>query len=272
MTYFGVLGTFILPPLVVLLILVPRDVWRGKAASRLPYAAVLLHVLIAVLYTTPWDNYLVATGVWWYDPALVTGLRIGWVPIEEYTFFVVQTLLTGLWTVELMRWLRPAPNFRPNSSFRAGATMLAGLLWLGALVILLSGWQPGRYLALILVWALLPLALQLAYGADILLANVRLLAAAIIPPTLYLWLVDALAITDGTWTINPAQTTGFRLGPLPVEEMLFFLMTNVIIVYGITLMLSPAGAHRFAGLRTRLRGRPRGAERIPLDIAEESRS
>lgn len=272
MTYFGVLGTFILPPLVVLLILVPRDVWRGRATSRLPYAAVLLHVLIAVLYTTPWDNYLVATDVWWYDPALVTGLRIGWVPIEEYTFFVVQTLLTGLWTVELIRWLRPSPEFRPSGSFRFGAAALAGLLWLGALVMLLSGWQPGRYLALILVWALLPLALQLAYGADILLANVRLLAAAIIPPTLYLWLVDALAITDGTWTINPAQTTGFRLGPLPVEEMLFFLMTNVIIAYGITLMLSPAGAHRFTGLRARLGGRPRGAKRIPFDIAEESRS
>ena len=23
------------------------------------------------VYTTPWDNYLVATNVWWYDPALV---------------------------------------------------------------------------------------------------------------------------------------------------------------------------------------------------------
>ena len=52
--------------------------------------------MVAVLYTTPWDNYLVATGVWWYDPHLVAGLVLGWVPIEEYTFFILQTLAMGL--------------------------------------------------------------------------------------------------------------------------------------------------------------------------------
>ena len=35
--------------------------------------ALIVLVLIAVIYTTPWDNYLVATEVWWYDPASVTG-------------------------------------------------------------------------------------------------------------------------------------------------------------------------------------------------------
>ena len=62
-----------------------------------------LLVLIAVAYTTPWDNYLVATNVWWYDESLVTGLKLGWVPIEEYTFFVLQTLMTGLWTLAVMQ-------------------------------------------------------------------------------------------------------------------------------------------------------------------------
>jgi lycopene cyclase domain-containing protein len=59
--------------------------------------AIGLHVVIALVYTTPWDNYLVATNVWWYDPELVTGIVIGWVPIEEYTFFILQPILGGLW-------------------------------------------------------------------------------------------------------------------------------------------------------------------------------
>ena len=70
--------------------------------------------IIALLYTTPWDNYLVATGVWWYDPALVTGLTLGWVPIEEYTFFILQTLLAGLWLAFLARRL----EFKDQSSPR----------------------------------------------------------------------------------------------------------------------------------------------------------
>ena len=32
--------------------------------------------MIAVVYTTHWDNYLVATRVWWYDPALVSGIGV----------------------------------------------------------------------------------------------------------------------------------------------------------------------------------------------------
>jgi len=263
-TYFGVLATFILPPLLVLLVLVPADVWRaalgrGEVRHLRAYAAVLLHVAIAVLYTTPWDNYLVATNVWWYDPALVTGLRIGWVPIEEYTFFVVQTLLTGLWALALMRWaFRPAP-VRADDGLHRRATLIGAVVWGVSVALLVSGWQPGRYLALILVWALPPLMLQLFFGADILRANWKLLTAAILPPTLYLWLVDALASTDGTWTINPAMTTGLRVGPLPVEEMLFFLMTNVIVTFGITLMLSEAGQGRLADIARRLRDRSRQA-------------
>ncbi|MBN2146972.1 MAG: lycopene cyclase domain-containing protein, partial [Anaerolineales bacterium] len=100
MTYLGVLLTFIAPPLLALVLWVPQDVWRwlfkrGPRPDLLPYQLILLHVGIALVYTTPWDNYLVATGVWWYNPALVTGLRLWYVPVEEYTFFVLQTLLNG---------------------------------------------------------------------------------------------------------------------------------------------------------------------------------
>ena len=112
MTYFGVLLVFILPPLLILAVYVPRELWsklvRRQSISRAmlyPYWVILVHVLLALIYTTPWDNYLVATGVWWYNPALVTGLTLGYVPIEEYTFFIVQTLLTGLWTLAVLRRL-----------------------------------------------------------------------------------------------------------------------------------------------------------------------
>jgi lycopene cyclase domain-containing protein len=110
LTYFGFHLRVLLPPILVLGVLVLRDSRRGK---RLPAVlrrrpaglALLIHVALAVIYTTPWDNYLVATRVWWYDPARVTGVTLGWVPIAEYTFFVLQTVLTGLWLVWLGRRL-----------------------------------------------------------------------------------------------------------------------------------------------------------------------
>jgi lycopene beta-cyclase len=244
MTYFQVLATFILPPLLVLMIVVPRDVWRWLFKRQgqvdwLPYIAVLLHVAIAVIYTTPWDNYLVASNVWWYDPQLVTGLRLGYVPIEEYTFFILQTLLTGFWTLFLMRYIFRGPlHIKRSTKLRLWSGLLVTAAWLISTALLLGGWQPGTYLTLILSWALIPVAIQLFYGADILLANGLLVALAFLTPTIYLWIVDSLSISSGTWTIDPVQTTGFLLGSLPVEEMLFFLMTNVIIAFGITLLLS----------------------------------
>lgn len=266
MTYFGVLARFILPPLIVLAALTVYAAWRaarrGESIRWVPYVAVLVHVLIALAYTTPWDNYLVATGVWWYDPALVTGLRLGYVPIEEYTFFVVQTLMTGLWVISLIRWgLRPSRQ--PGGRAGARLWLSAGLavVWLAFVGVLIAGWQPGRYLALILVWAIPPLFVQSVFGGDILQANWRLLAAAIIPPTLYLWLVDAIAIGSGTWTINPADITGLHIGPLPIEEMTFFLVTNMLITFGITLILAPAGERRLDEIRGWFRRR--GAGKLP---------
>lgn len=244
MTYFGVLLRFIGPPLLALALFTLYEASRGRRMpphfSTWPAWAVLGgHVVVALVYTTPWDNYLVATRVWWYEPSLVTGITLGWVPIEEYTFFVVQTLMAGLW---LLAWMRrmPAPRspFRPNGRVRwisAGAT---GLLWVVGLALLLAGWARGRYMALLLIWFLPPIILQVAFGADILWRYGRLVLLGVLPPFLYLCLVDLLAIGSGTWTINAENTVGLDLGVLPLEEIVFFFVTSVLIGFGILLMLA----------------------------------
>ncbi len=263
MTYFQILAVFILPPLLILALLTPVEVWRwlfARAKNRpapppdwRPYIIIGGHVLLALVYTTPWDNYLVATNVWWYDPNLVTGITIGYVPIEEYTFFVVQTLLTGFWTLALMRTVfREQPGrlrpLRPNQHLRQWSTIVLGAAWLVSTIVLFSGWTPGTYLTLILSWAFIPVLIQFGFGADILWYNRGLLLAAIIPPTLYLWVLDHVALTDGTWVIDPVQTTGIKLGVIPLEEMVFFFMTNVLIGFGVTLMLSPDSQARAKAL------------------------
>jgi lycopene cyclase domain-containing protein len=246
MTYFGFLAQFLVIPILLLAVLTWYDLRRGlalpSALSGWPaWKVVLGHILVALIYTTPWDNYLVATGVWTYHPQLVTGLLLGWVPIEEYTFFVLQPILTGLWLLFLARRLpvetRPLPSMR---QLRRNLLFGLGWVWLGMAAILIAGWQPGAYLALILIWALPPLMLQIGFGANILWRHRRLVLWTLLPVTLYLSLADALAIGSGTWTIDPAQSLPLYLGGvLPVEEFIFFLMTNILLVLGVVLVLSP---------------------------------
>ncbi len=250
MTYFQILALFVGPPVALLGLLAwyggrRKPVWAWGPLVGHAYVAVLVHVVIAVVYTTPWDNYLVATGVWWYDPELVLGLTLGWVPVEEYAFFVLQTLLSGLFLLALMRRTGPPAPARPAPRLRLGAVGIAALIWLVGLAILLAGWEPGTYLGLTLAWALIPVMTQLAFGADILWARRRLVLAAILIPTAYLTLADTVAIQSGTWTIDPAQSTGVLLGGiLPVEEVVFFMLTNLLIVFGMTLMLAPESQAR----------------------------
>ena len=71
---------------------------------------------------------------------------------------------------------------------------LLAVLWATSFAVLLSGWEPGTYLSITLTWALPAIAPQLAFGADILWHHRRLVAISFLPPTLYLWLVDGLAI------------------------------------------------------------------------------
>lgn len=261
MTYFGFLARFLGIPIVLLLALRWWDGRNGRVQparfhNYAPWIVLAIHIAIALIYTTPWDNYLVATRVWWYDPALVTGVTIGWVPIEEYTFFLVQPIFSGLWLLSWMRRLRhPAPANWVNHSLRRATVGASFVIWLGMLLILIAGWQPGNYLALELGWALPPIMLQLYFGADILWHHRRLIAVSLIPVTLYLAFADALAIQAGTWTINPDKTLQWYLGGiLPIEEFLFFFLTNVLIVFGLTLALAAESRDRLAWLQSRLAG------------------
>lgn len=256
MTYFGFLAQFLVIPIALVGLLALWDQRRGivrpagfRALSA--WKGIALLVGVALIYSTPWDNYLVATRVWWYDPALVTGITLGWVPLEEYTFFILQPILTGLWLLFLMQLLPETKAVRQPPRFRLVAVLVAGAVWIAACLALATRWGPGTYLALELAWALPPIMLQLAVGGDILWQHRRLVFLGILPATLYLAAADALAIGAGTWTINPAQSLGILIGGvLPLEELLFFLLTNTLVVFALTLALS-AEAH--ARLRSFIR-------------------
>lgn len=52
-------------------------------------------------------------------------------------------------------------------------------------------------------------------------------------PTLFLWVIDTLALQRGTWSIESGTKLGIHVWPhLEIEEALFFLVTNSMIVMG----------------------------------------
>ena len=257
MTYFGFLLRFLILPILALLGLTWWDLRQARDTPgfyrvRVPLI-IAVHVLIALAYTTPWDNYLVATGVWTYNPALVTGLVFGYVPVEEYTFFVVETLLAGLWWWLLARRIRPPEKrFKPSRSGRLIAFGVLFAVWVLFAFFFFLGSDRWNYLGIIITWALPAIFPQILFGADLLWHYRRLVFWGIVPLGAYLSLADIVALRATTWSISTSQTTGVVFfGILPLEEAVFFFITNVLIGFGMTLMLSKLGWARFQGWRTR---------------------
>jgi lycopene cyclase domain-containing protein len=99
---------------------------------------------------------------------------------------------------------------------------------------------PWAYLVHLLGWTLPVLAGQLwllhrRYGAE----TGRVLRA-ILPPalvvTVWLSVADHLAIREGIWRFGDGLHLGWRIGVVPVEEVLFFLVTNLLVVVGLALL------------------------------------
>lgn len=256
MTYGQFLVLFLLAPIAVLALLLLRDrrlgarghQWRGLA----PWGVLAGLIVVAMAYTIPWDDHLIAEGVWWYAPSRVNGAALDRIPLEEVLFFPLQTILVGLWVI----WLGPrlatvglaAKNGHQTLETDAhGVALVArwhalvacGVAWLAALVLLLRGWQPGTYLGWELVWALPPLIVQFGLGGDLLWRRGRLFLAALAPTVLYLSLADILAIHEGIWTIAPDRSLGLLFGGvLPLEEFVFFLLTSALVSAGLILGVS----------------------------------
>lgn len=234
MTYLQFHLVFLLPPLLGLAGL--QAAWFRRQASYRARLVLPAMALIALLYTTPWDNYLVYRGVWSYGPDRVW-TTLGYVPIEEYLFFVLQPLLTGLYFYhELARGAR-IPN-RPDAPLArwtgTGLGLLltalgGGLLWTGSTL----------YLGLILIWSGPVLAGQWAYAGGWFWSLRRLWSRSVLVPTLYLWGTDWVALRLGTWSLSDRYTTGVTFAGLPLEEAVFFLVTNLLVVQGIIML------HRF---------------------------
>ncbi|MFX1284813.1 MAG: lycopene cyclase domain-containing protein [Promethearchaeota archaeon] len=260
LTYFIFLLFFIVIPLMVISFFYYKKYRGGEEYQKTMIKKILIVlailIIVAITYTTPWDNFLVENGIWYYETSKVMGILIGFVPIEEYGFFVLQTLFIGL----LFGWIllhrkkisHNQNNFRVNLRLISAIGLL--IVWIVGFLAFINRIETLTYLNLILLWGIPPIMIQLIYGADILWLYNRDLISVISLSTIYLAIADTIAIADGIWTISINTSTGILLaGVLPIEEFVFFLVTNILITFGLTLMIDSRSIDRFHQYFSRLK-------------------
>ncbi len=218
----------------------------GRPPARLLAAFAALAV-VALLWTAPWDEHLIRTGVWTYDTDRVL-LRLGSVPAEEYAFVVLEVALIAAWGHLLGRFRVPAHPPRVGARLR-GSLLWVGVLALGATLLVVGGQL--RYLGLLLVWIAPPMALQRAVAGDLLRGRLADRALLTLPVAIWLCFADLVALGDGIWAIAPASSSGVAVLGLPLEEALFFLLTALLVSDGLVLATDDRALARVRALMQR---------------------
>lgn len=219
---------------------------RGLRPPRALLGATAALAVVALLWTGPWDEHLVRTGVWSYGPDRVLA-TVGSVPAEEYAFVVLLVVLVAAWGVRTGRL--PSLPVVPRGSRTSGALAWLAVALAGAACVAAGG--SLRYLGLLLVWVAPPLALQRAVAGDLLRPRLADRALLALPVALWLCAADRLALADGIWSITPTSSTGVLVLGLPLEEGLFFLLTTWLVADGLVLATDGSALTRARALITR---------------------
>ena len=190
---------------------------------------------------------MIRTGVWTYPPDGILGITLLAIPAEELFFFVIQTYITSLLYVLINKpTLYMTHLIDDTDTTQQGTRRLILRKRIGQgffLSFTLSSyyfyslpWRRGTYLALICGWAGPVLLALWCFSYQLLLTLPRSKTwLPIFLPTAYLCVVDTIALLRGTWSIEQGTKLNFQLWPgLEVEEALFFLVTNTLIVFGLT--------------------------------------
>ena len=70
-------------------------------ARRAPsWRGIGLAAIVVLILTAVFDNVLVATGIVGYDPALISGAKVGVAPLEDFAYAIAALiLLPSLWSL-----------------------------------------------------------------------------------------------------------------------------------------------------------------------------
>lgn len=162
------------------------------------------------------------------------------VPIEEIFFFVIQSIFTsqlyilfGLFETPSQHLIYPTHTLVRKVARYGPLFLLPGVC--------LTGWKMAIpethtfYLGCIMWWITPVMTFLWFVAGDHFLSRGRTAALTISIPTVYLCIVDTIALRAGTWHITERTSTGIFVWPdLPLEEFTFFLVTNTLLVCGMS--------------------------------------
>lgn len=207
--------------------------------SELSYFILILLGMV-VLFTSPWDNWAVKRGIWGFSKERFW-FKIGYLPLEEYLFFLIETMEV-IWLVEVL-----IHRSLPSALARAieWNDPLFYIPCCALLVTWLSVWfkygnhsSRWNYAWHLLFWFLPVIFFQWILAWPIFLNHLSTIFWATAGIGTYLSLADWIAVRQGIWFFDEKQITGLKFSSiLPWEEVAFFYLTSLLVAQSYVILL-----------------------------------
>lgn len=188
----------------------------------------------------PWDILFTVNGVWGFNDLHLTGIRILYLPVEEWLFFLVVPYASIFIYESLNVWFEKdilAPYTRNITLVLASVLMVAGLLfiprWYTSVTFLFSG--------------MFLLFLQFIVKASYLGYFYRSYLVILFPFFAVNGILTGTLIEQEVVWYNNAHNMGIRLLTIPVEDLVYgmlLILTNVALFEFFRRKRPPAGTHR----------------------------
>jgi lycopene cyclase domain-containing protein len=114
-----------------------------------------------------------------------------------------------------------------------------------------------KYLFLELGWFLPVIIGQWIFAPHILRSKWKAIPLAALPIAIYLSVKDRVALKEGTWSISAESSTGVKIGGVPIEEIIFFIIASWVSAQGTILLVDERSPAQIKKLKTRLLSRLR---------------
>jgi lycopene cyclase domain-containing protein len=173
-------------------------------------------VCIMMLFFIPWDVVFTANGLWGFNDTYITGIKLFYLPLEEWLFFICIPYACIFTHYSLY-------HFFPKMAFSLKLTNIIYVLLLTILIITLWYFYDRWYTLLNFFYAIVLLGIVYNYDKSLLQKFLPTFLVILIPFFIVNGILTGSWIDNQVVWYNNVENLGIRMGTIPVEDSIYAL-------------------------------------------------
>lgn len=169
-----------------------------------------------MVFFIPWDVVFTANGFWGFNDTYITGIRLFYLPLEEWLFFICIPYACIFTHYSLY-------HFFPKMAFSVKLTNIIYVLLLTILIITLWYFYDRWYTLLNFFYAILLLGIVYNYDKSLLQKFLPTFLVILIPFFIVNGILTGSWIDNQVVWYNNGENLGIRMGTIPVEDSIYAL-------------------------------------------------